>query len=49
MESFNFELKLVSDIDRVSKRNAESLKTVQAQGQKAQKALDWGGALGKQL
>lgn len=48
-ESFNFELKLVSDLDKVARRNAESLKTVQVQGQKAQKALDWGGALGKQF
>lgn len=48
-ESFNFELKLVSDLDKVARRNVDSLKNVQVQGQKTQKALDWGGGLGKQF
>lgn len=48
-ESFNFELKLVSNIDSVAKRDATALKGVQVQGQKAQKALDWGSNLGKQF
>lgn len=49
MESFNFELKLVSNIEEKASRGATALKGVQSQGQKAQKALDWSANLGKQL
>src|SRR5574337_746742 len=49
MESFNFELKLVSDIDKVAKRGVDPLKKVEEQAKRSQKALDWGANLGKQF
>jgi len=41
VEAFNFELKLISDIDRVAKRGVDPLRKLEGQGHKTQEALDF--------
>lgn len=47
MESFTFELKLVDNLERVSKRGSDALRGVERQAKKTQQALDFSKELGR--